>query len=59
VRIGQQAVVTRLEFGPDKEQPGTNGTKPKPTTPAAAPKAAVTGRPANPQNRSKNKKKRK
>ena len=59
VRIGQQAVVTRLEFGPDKGTPGTNGAKPKPPAPAAAPAAAVAPRPASPQNRSKNKKKRK
>jgi YidC/Oxa1 family membrane protein insertase len=63
VRIGQQAVVTRLEFGPDKAANGTSGTSStngaKAKTPTSpAPKAAVTPRPAAP-NRSKNKKKRK
>jgi membrane protein insertase Oxa1/YidC/SpoIIIJ len=58
VRIGQQAIVTRLEFGPDKGTNSPNGAKPKAPVPSA-PKATISPRPASPQNRSKNKKKRK
>jgi YidC/Oxa1 family membrane protein insertase len=56
VRIGQQALVTKLEFGPEK---GGDGAKPKAPSPAPAAPAVVPPRPAAAQNRSRNKKKRK
>jgi YidC/Oxa1 family membrane protein insertase len=65
VRIGQQALVTRLEFGPDKGGTSENGAKPKASPPPAPPAPKPTGKPApSPrttagQHRARNKKKRK
>jgi len=56
VRIGQQALVTRLEF-PDRGS-GDNGAKPKksPATPAAPPPAPAPKPPVSSGNRAKNRK---
>jgi YidC/Oxa1 family membrane protein insertase len=59
VRIGQQAFVTRIEYGPDKGLASGNGAKPKAPAPAApAAKVVATPRTSG-QNRARNKKKRK
>lgn len=60
VRVGQQALVTKLEFGKNRDLgPGTseNGAKPKDSPPPAKPAAAVAKTPGV-QNRARNKKKR-
>jgi YidC/Oxa1 family membrane protein insertase len=54
VRIGQQALVTRLEFGGDKGGPSSNGAKPKGATPPPAPPVAKP--PVVDPNRAKNRK---
>jgi YidC/Oxa1 family membrane protein insertase len=55
VRIGQQALVTRLEF-PDKGT-GGNGAKPKAPAPAPAPAVVAKAAPPAGPNRAKNRKK--
>jgi YidC/Oxa1 family membrane protein insertase len=54
VRIGQQALVTRLEF-PDKGS-GGNGAKPKTPSPAPAPAVVAKSTPTTGTNRAKNRK---
>jgi membrane protein insertase Oxa1/YidC/SpoIIIJ len=56
VRIGQQALVTRLEF-PEKGKDDGNGAKPKAPTPAPAPAVAAKTPPTSTPNRAKSRKK--